>query len=346
VFVAILSEQYIGAILLYLPFLREYIEKELSAVIRVHKLANNVGHCYYCVGWSGSPHQQKKKIRQNILVHFIQLAHSCRGPEKKCFIYIFSNSTRQWYFYYNNMKIRDICLCAYIYTHAKKKCAIQIGGDVLSMEKISARDSNKYKKKKREKYIYKYIFMYMRVFQTVLLPCAREHGERVFGRRSSVCTLYILFLTRVVVYTFRIRHTFLPNGMGYIRERSYVYTYTYISDKVRATGKRNFSEIQKSNPRRRDNSIRKKKGEAKNPGKQIECRLHIYVCDCPKRRYYRTNSKAWERGEWRGLGGLAKFNLLQLYRFVICVKKKNKNVYYTLSILCVSVYAKIYYYYS
>lgn len=65
----------------------------------------------------------------------------------------------------------------------------------------------------------------MRVFQTVLLPCAREHGERVFGRRSSVCTLYILYLTRVVVYTFRIRHTFLPNGTGYIRERSYVYIY-------------------------------------------------------------------------------------------------------------------------
>lgn len=56
VFVAILGEQYIGAILLYLPILREYIEKELNAVIRVHKLANNVGHCYYCGGWSGSPH--------------------------------------------------------------------------------------------------------------------------------------------------------------------------------------------------------------------------------------------------------------------------------------------------
>lgn len=38
----------------------------------------------------------------------------------------------------------------------------------------------------------------------------------------------------------------------------------YIYDKARVTGKRNFSEIQKSNPRRRDNSI-KKKGEAKKP---------------------------------------------------------------------------------
>lgn len=37
-----------------------------------------------------------------------------------------------------------------------------------------------------------------------------------------------------------------------------------MSDKVRATGKRNFSEIQKSNPRRRDNSIRKK-GRSKKP---------------------------------------------------------------------------------
>lgn len=50
------------------------------------------------------------------------------------------------------------------------------------------------------------------------------------------------------------------NGI-YARECSYIHT--CISDEARATGKRNFSEIQKSNPRRRDNSIKKKKKRAK-----------------------------------------------------------------------------------
>lgn len=88
---------------------------------------------------------------------------------------------------------------------------------------------------------------YYRVLGSTMSGCSED---------ARVCTLYILYLTRVVVYTFRIRHTFLPNGTRYIRENSYVYIYIY--HKVRVTGERNFSEIQKSNPRRRDNSIRKK----------------------------------------------------------------------------------------
>lgn len=43
----------------------------------------------------------------------------------------------------------------------------------------------------------------------------------------------------------------------------YLYIYVCISDEVKATGKRSFSEIQKSNSRRRDNSIKKNKKKAK-----------------------------------------------------------------------------------
>lgn len=120
----------------------------------------------------------------------------------------------------------------------------------------------------------------------------------------------------------------------------------YISDKVRVTGKRNFSEIQKSNPRRRDNSIRKKRAKQKNPGKQIECRLHIYVCDCPKRAYYQTNSKARERGEWRGVRWFSKVQPPSALS-IRYIRKKIKNVYihYTYYYICVlRVYVKIYYY--
>jgi len=119
------------------------------------------------------------------------------------------------------MKIRDTCMCAYLHTRKREVC---YSNRVMYGEDFS-QGFEQIKKKKREKNTYKNIYLYMGVLQTVLLPCAREHGERVFGRRSSVCTLYILYLTRVVVYTFRIRHTFLPNGTGYIRERSYVYIY-------------------------------------------------------------------------------------------------------------------------
>lgn len=49
--------------------------------------------------------------------------------------------------------------------------------------------------------------------------------------------------------------------------------------KVRATGKRNFSEIQKSNPRRRDNSIRKKRAKQKTQASKsnVDCTYYTYV---------------------------------------------------------------------
>jgi len=58
------------------------------------------------------------------------------------------------------------------------------------------------------------------------------------------------------------------------------------------TGKRNFSEIQKSNPRRRDNSIRKKRAKQKTQASKsnVDC-TYTYVTVQRERITQRTQSQ-------------------------------------------------------
>lgn len=124
--------------------------------------------------------------------------------------------------------------------------------------------------------------------------CAsRRKGVR--SKDVQACVHYtFLYLTRVVVCTlfaYVIRFSQMERDI-HIRAQvcSRVYTYNihifvyvmYVYDEAMATArKRNFSEIQKSNPRRRDNSINKKAERQKTQASKL------YVdCSCIYNIYY------------------------------------------------------------
>lgn len=102
------------------------------------------------------------------------------------------------------------------------------------------------------------IYIYIREY-------SKPYYYRVLGSTMSGCsedaracvhyTFYIWLEWLCTLFAYVIRFFQMERDI-YVNIR--IYTFIYIYHKVRVTGERNFSEIQKSNPRRRDNSIRKK----------------------------------------------------------------------------------------
>lgn len=115
---------------------------------------------------------------------------------------------------------------------------------------------------------------------------------------------------------------------------------------MRATGKRNFSEIQKSNPRRRDNSIRKKRAKQKTQASKsnVDC-TYTYVTVQRERITKRTAKP--EKGV--NLGGVRWFSKVQppSALSIRYMRKKIKMyiIHYTYYLLYyMRVHVKIYYY--
>jgi len=157
-------------------------------------------------------------------VYLIQLVHSCRGPEKKCFIYFFSKSTRQWYFYYNNMKIRNTCMCAYLHTRKREVC---YSNRVMYGEDFS-QGFEQIKKKERKIHIKIYIYIW---------EYSKPYYYRVLGSTASGCsedaracvhyTFYIWLEWLCTLFAYVIRFFQMERDI-YVSVRMYTYILCYI----------------------------------------------------------------------------------------------------------------------